>query len=122
MVRPSIGISSDYNYILRMNLKSGCADYNFDDPFKTSTENNCRFRMETVHTVEGEPFDVVLLILKEKGAHGSFYRTMLSKGLKTFDDEELRIAYVGMTRPRKLLVLAVPSEQSRIIWEQKLVY
>lgn len=46
---------------------------------------------------------------------------MLSQGLKTLDDEELRIAYVGMTRPSKLLVIAVPSEKSRTVWELKLL-
>ncbi|OBY77994.1 hypothetical protein BBG47_18805 [Paenibacillus sp. KS1] len=108
------------NITIRMNLKPDCTDYNFDEIFKISAENNYGFRMGTVHTVKGETFDAVLLILKEKGAQGAFYRTMLSNCLNTLDDEELRIAYVGMTRPRKLLVIAVPSEQSRLVWEQRL--
>ncbi|CAM3068309.1 ATP-dependent helicase [Paenibacillus sediminis] len=109
------------NVAIRMNLKPDCPDCDFDELFKITTERNLGFRMGTVHTFKGVTFDAVLLILREKGAQGSFYRTMLSRGLNTFDDEELRIAYVGMTRPRKLLVIAVPSEQSKLAWEQRLL-
>ena len=62
------------------------------------------------HSVKGETFDAVLLLLKKKGAKGSYYKTLLNNGKKTMDDEELRIVYVAITRPRKLLMLAVPKE------------
>ncbi len=67
-------------------------------------------RLGTVHSVKGETFDAVLLLLKKKGAKGSYYKTLLNNGKKTMDDEELRIVYVAITRPRKLLMLAVPKE------------
>lgn len=120
-VKQASDILRGNNMPIRMNLQPNCVDCNFDELFKITEDSSARFRVGTVHTVKGETFDAVLLILKEKGAQGSFYRTMLSRGLNTFDDEELRIAYVGMTRPRKLLVIGVPSEQSRTVWEQKLL-
>jgi DNA helicase-2/ATP-dependent DNA helicase PcrA len=120
-INQASSIFRDNNIALRMSLKPNCTDCNFDELFKISAESNLGFRIGTVHTVKGETFEAVLLLLKEKGAQGSFYRTMLTRGLNTFDDEELRIAYVGMTRPRKLLVIAVPSEQSRLVWEQRLL-
>ncbi|WP_010503062.1 ATP-dependent helicase [Paenibacillus elgii] len=121
-VKQASDILRGNNMPIRMNLKPDCVDCNFDELFKITEDSSARFRIGTVHTVKGETFDAVLLILREKGAQGAFYRTMLSRGLNTLDDEELRIAYVGMTRPRKLLVIAVPSEQSRAVWERKLLY
>lgn len=45
---------------------------------------------------------------------------MLEGGESTLSDEELRIVYVGLTRPRKILVIAVPSERDKIVWESRL--
>ncbi|MGG4449492.1 UvrD-helicase domain-containing protein [Brevibacillus porteri] len=120
-VRKAERILRANNISLQMTLNRDCGEYSFEELFKTTTGDSLRFRLGTVHTVKGETFEAVLLVLKEKGAQGSFYRTMLTQGKKTYDDEELRIAYVGMTRPRKLLVLAVPSDQSKAVWEQRLL-
>lgn len=68
------------------------------------------YRLGTVHSVKGETFEAVLLLLKQKGAKGSHYKTLLQKDVKTKDDEELRIVYVAMTRPRRLLMLGVPEK------------
>ena len=76
------------------------------------------YRLGTVHSVKGETFDAVLLLLKQKGAFGSFYRTLLINGVKTDSNEELRIVYVATTRPRKLLVIAVPQSE-KAAWEAK---
>lgn len=75
------------------------------------------YRLDTVHGAKGETFEAVMLILKQKGASGPYYRTMLDQHKKTQDEEELRIVYVGITRPRKLLVLAVPDQQNQVAWE-----
>jgi superfamily I DNA/RNA helicase len=57
--------------------------------------------------------------LKKKGI-GSFYKTMLNNNISISDDEELRIVYVGITRPRQLLLLAVPDEENKAAWENRL--
>jgi len=68
-----------------------------------------QYRLGTVHSVKGETFDAVLLLLKKKGV-GKHYKTLLQKYVKTDQNEELRIAYVAITRPRKLLMIAVPQD------------
>jgi len=77
------------------------------------------FKTGTVHSVKGETFEAILLFLKTKGA-GRNYTTLLRENVSPEDDEELRIVYVGMTRPRKLLMLAVPNLANKIAWERKL--
>lgn len=78
------------------------------------------YRYGTVHSVKGETFEAVLLILKTKGI-GCAYKTLLNKNISISSSEELRIAYVGMTRPSRILVIAVPNEENKIAWENKLI-
>jgi DNA helicase-2/ATP-dependent DNA helicase PcrA len=77
------------------------------------------YRYGTIHSVKGETFDAALMILRTKGI-GSAYKTLLNKNTHISASEELRIAYVGMTRPRKILVIAVPNEDNKTAWENKL--
>jgi len=77
------------------------------------------YRYGTIHSVKGETFDATLMILRTKGI-GSAYKTLLNKNILISASEELRIAYVGMTRPRKILVVAVPDEDNKSAWENKL--
>ena len=77
------------------------------------------YRYGTVHSVKGETFDATLLILKKKGL-GAYYKAMLNKNVLISENEELRIAYVGMTRPRKILVIAVPDDENKRAWENRL--
>jgi superfamily I DNA/RNA helicase len=81
--------------------------------------NDRNYRLGTVHSVKGETFDAVLLILKTKGI-GKAYKTILRDDISIMDSEELRIAYVGMTRPRKVLAIAVPNQENKTMWETKL--
>ncbi|HXA02084.1 MAG TPA: 3'-5' exonuclease, partial [Cytophagaceae bacterium] len=80
---------------------------------------NFNYRLGTVHSAKGETFEATLLILKSKGI-GKAYKTILRDNILISDSEELRIAYVGMTRPRKILVLAVPDAENKQAWENKL--
>lgn len=82
------------------------------------TESN--YRIGTVHSVKGETFDATLLILKEKVVHNTKYTTLIANNNPTSEHEELRIAYVGMTRPRKVLMIAVPNAECKTVWENKL--
>jgi ATP-dependent exoDNAse (exonuclease V) beta subunit len=60
------------------------------------------------------------LILKTKGI-GKAYTTILNQNVHISESEELRITYVGITRPRKLLVIAVPNEVNKTAWENKII-
>lgn len=73
----------------------------------------------TIHSVKGRSFDAVLILLSKKS--GFNYDTMLKKdktALSEKEQEELRIIYVGMTRPRKMLQLAVPTDDVDL-WTSK---
>jgi len=59
----------------------------------------------TVHGVKGESYDAVLLLInRTKG--NTLTPSLLFKG--SLDNELMRIAYVAMTRPRKILVVSIP--------------
>ena len=78
------------------------------------------FYFGTVHSAKGKTFEAVLLLLGKKA--GMNYVNMLSRDFNTINSayqEELRIVYVGITRPRKVLMLAVPEDDVNT-WKSKL--
>lgn len=78
------------------------------------------FYFGTVHSAKGKTFEAVLLLLGKKA--GMNYVNMLSRDFDTLKpayQEELRIVYVGITRPRKVLMLAVPEDDVNE-WKNKL--
>ncbi len=96
-------------------------NYTFQQVFLNEREKvrDRNYRLGTVHSVKGETFDATLLVLKTKGI-GKAYKTLLNQNISISESEELRIAYVGMTRPRKILVIAVPNEENKTAWTNKL--
>lgn len=65
--------------------------------------------VSSVHGVKGESFDATLLIVDStKG------KTLTPSNLNSgqLDSELMRIAYVAMTRPRKLLVVSIPKQKT----------
>lgn len=109
-----------YNWI-EMHIYQDALDYSFSQLFLSvgSPIIEKEYRCGTIHSVKGETFDAVLMILKTRGV-GCAYKTLLNKNIHISASEELRIAYVGMTRPRKILVVAVPNEDNKTAWENKL--
>jgi superfamily I DNA/RNA helicase len=103
-------------------INNSMGNVTFDQIFRGENEKlQCReYRLGTVHSVKGETFEAVLLFLKQKGI-GKYYKTLIREGASISDNEELRIVYVGLTRPRKLLVLAVPDDENKQAWESKLL-
>lgn len=79
------------------------------------------YTLSSVHGIKGETYSALMLFLKAtKG------KTLTPSFLNTgrLDDELMRVAYVAMTRPRKLLVVAMPNVKksknqrfSEEIWE-----
>lgn len=74
-------------------------------------------RYQTVHAVKGETLEAVMVILKEKAGRSGNYVNLLKGGIG--QSEELRIAYVAITRARRVLAVAVPSQDVNI-WQEKL--
>ncbi|MEQ8236261.1 MAG: ATP-dependent helicase [Syntrophomonadaceae bacterium] len=65
--------------------------------------------VSSVHGVKGESFDATLLIVDSMRG-----KTLTPSNLNTgqLDCELMRIAYVAMTRPRKLLVVSIPKQKT----------
>ena len=114
-------ILNDNDLEIDLKIKKSKGNITFDQLFgidnTRSTESDCR--IGTIHSIKGETFEAVLVILKTKGV-GAMYKTMLRNNIQISDEEELRIVYVGITRPRRLLLLAVPDEQNKEAWGKRL--
>ena len=61
--------------------------------------------LSSIHGVKGETYDALLLLV-ESTKGNTLTPNFLNKG--DLDTELMRIAYVAMTRPKKLLVVAMP--------------
>ncbi len=96
--------------ILKINVENG--DIKIDELFGSNLkQDGFPFYHGTVHSVKGKTFEAVLILLGKKA--GMNYVNMINKSitdLKSEYQEELRIVYVAMSRPRKILMLAVPME------------
>lgn len=66
--------------------------------------------LSSVHGVKGESFDATLLMV-ESSTGGTITPSLLNTGL--IDSELMRIAYVAMTRPRKLLAVSMPKQNAK---------
>jgi hypothetical protein len=115
-------IFKDNDIKIDLKIKNSKRNVTFDQLFgienKRITESDCR--IGTIHSIKGETFEAVLVILKTKGFRSAMYKTMLRNSSLISDEEELRIVYVGITRPRQLLLLAVPNEENKTAWENRL--
>jgi DNA helicase II / ATP-dependent DNA helicase PcrA len=109
----------DVKYSLEVEKKG--RDFLFKQLFITDSELNLGkgYKLGTVHSVKGETYMATLLILKDRAGNKGKYSTLLGK-TDTLSNEELRIAYVGITRPQKVLMLGVPDETNKNMWERKL--
>lgn len=115
-----IGILKKYNFQLMdgTNVKDifkiKTRDTNNPDfkkiPLKNFFEKrtNVDYTRSSIHGVKGETYDAVLIYIKSKTG-----KTLTPKFLMDGDleDELMRIAYVAMTRPRRLLMIAMPENK-----------
>lgn len=65
----------------------------------------------SVHGVKGETFDATLLVVDNVRGN-TVTPSLLTRG--DLNNELMRIAYVAMTRPRKLLVVSIPKQKSSV--------
>lgn len=80
-----------------------------DIPLKNYFEAKAKKDIITssVHGVKGETYDSTLLLVRNKTGANTLTPNFLNNG--DLNDELMRIAYVAMTRPKKLLVVAMPN-------------
>lgn len=113
-------ISPSFTLIIKQDRKPyfhSCL--NFSQLFNRQEESKLHSRdytIGTVHSIKGETFEAVLLFVKQRGADNRGYDNILQSNIE--DDEELRIVYVAITRPRKILVIAVPNGKASI-WSNR---
>jgi DNA helicase-2/ATP-dependent DNA helicase PcrA len=112
------GVQGTKRRVFELDINIDKAKVPFDELFSRDilAKPELDYRMGTVHSVKGETFEAVLLCLGRKAGNNSLYENLLKKNFDKLNDrekEELRIVYVGITRPRKLLVIAVPSEKDK---------
>ncbi len=89
-------------------------DVTFDEIFGIGTVESfdAPCRITTVHSIKGETLDAVLLVLKSNAGNRQPYSKVLKDNI--LENEELRIVYVAATRPRSILVFAVPPEDKSL--------
>lgn len=75
--------------------------------------------LRTIHSVKGMTLEAVLVFLSKKAAHTNYTTILNDPGYCIDNNEELRIVYVACTRPKKLLWIAVPSDDIDC-WRNKL--
>ncbi|MDR3542018.1 MAG: ATP-dependent helicase [Desulfosporosinus sp.] len=73
-------------------------------------KNQSNYTLSSIHGVKGETYDALILIVESRTGK-TITPTILNDG--DLNQELMRIAYVAMTRPRKLLVVAMPNIKSR---------
>ena len=112
-------ISGKYSFDFPIN--SALGKKTIDSFFKTEDLPKDEFQCHvgTIHSVKGETYDAVLMILKDAAGNNRKYRNLLEGCQNDEDREEKRIIYVGLTRARMILVLAVPVG-CKDIWNEKL--
>ncbi len=66
--------------------------------------------LSSVHGVKGESFDAVLLLVESTKGGTTLTPSILNTSI--LSNELIRIAYVAMTRPRILLMVAVPETKT----------
>ena len=98
---------------INLTVDLGKANVRIESFFRTG---NHQFRQErpylkTIHSVKGMTLEAVLVFLSKKAAQTN-YTTILNDSARynINNNEELRIVYVACTRPKKLLWIAVPSD------------
>ena len=108
---------------INLTVDLGKANVSIESLFRTV---NHQFRQErpylkTIHSVKGMTLEAILVFLSKKAVRTN-YATILNNPAKYSVDnnEELRIVYVACTRPKKLLWIAVPSDDLEC-WKAKLI-
>ena len=73
-------------------------------------KNQSNYTLSSIHGVKGETYDALMLIVESRTGR-TITPTFLNDG--DLNQELMRIAYVAMTRPRKLLVVSMPDIKGR---------
>lgn len=118
----SNGKIKDIGIVLNINKENG--DVLIDEYYASNLNSDSMhpFYYGTVHSVKGKTFEAVLLLLGKRAIR-NYVNIINAPDFNALPDnckEELRIVYVGITRPRKILVMAVPDSDVKV-WKEKMI-
>jgi len=104
--------------IKRNSRQCAYSELSFDDIFINEREITIydNIKVGTVHSVKGESIDAVLIFWGNRAANNMTYSRILDTDIS--ECEEKRIVYVAITRAKRILVIAVPEDQSEH-WQNK---
>lgn len=93
-----------YIKIKRNSLNDLTKDFKEKELYYFDKENtNNSLAISTIHSAKGKTYEAVMLIIKQRGK-----LTFNSLNKEDNETEEIRTAYVAMTRPQKILIIALP--------------
>lgn len=93
-----------YIKIKRNSLNDLTKDFKEKELYYFDKENtNNSLAISTIHSAKGKTYEAVMLIIKQRGK-----LTFNSLNKEVNETEEIRTAYVAMTRPQKILIIALP--------------
>lgn len=106
--RPNMEVAD----VIKIKSRDKAVPYFKDIPLRNFFENKSRndYTISSIHGVKGETYDAIMLIVESKTGK-TLTPTFLNED--DVDQELMRIPYVAMTRPRKLLMVAMPDVKSR---------
>ena len=85
--------------------------------FVESISDEGEYYVGTIHSVKGESYDAVLVILISRFSNEKNYVNMFNEVDALKNNEGLRVVYVAITRSRKLLRIVVP-EKDLLKWRE----
>jgi superfamily I DNA/RNA helicase len=92
----------------------------FDEPLTNFFNNSNLVKdgitIETIHSAKGKNYDAVLFVVNDSIRGKGNIKQIIEKELV---DEEVRTAYVAMTRPRKILVIAIPLGTDNVLLQKR---
>ena len=107
-IRPDLEVAN----VIKIKSRDKAVPHFKDIPLRNFLENKSvsNYTLSSIHGVKGETYDAIMLIVESKTG-----KTLTPTFLNEDDigQELMRIAYVAMTRPRKLLVVAMPDVTNR---------
>lgn len=93
-----------YIKIKRNSRDDATKDFKEKELYYFDKENiNNDLTISTIHSAKGKTYGAVMLIIKQRGK-----LTFNSLNKEDNETEEIRTAYVAMTRPQKILIMALP--------------
>lgn len=117
-IKKWIDLSNKLGFQFEVN--NSVADINISNIFYEDKICNQPTYYRTIHSVKGMSLDAILVFLTKRDH--SNYSTIIPKDYNLLDidnKEQIRIVYVACSRPKKLLWIAVPSEDINC-WKAKL--